>query len=433
MSDNTFTMFGTSFQHKLIANLLVDITFLQQIQDILQKSYFDSDAQKWIVGNIKEYFDKYKTPPTLEALKILTDDISSGVLKMSVVDNLKSAYQNMESTDLVFVQERSLEFCKNQAVKEAITKSVDLLESGNYDGIRKLVDDAMRAGSDRNVGHIYKESLSERINDMARDTISTPWDSINEILDGGLGHGELGFLVGAPGGGKSWALVALAVSALKQGLNVVHYTLELNERYTGLRYDSVISGYPASNIKYHGMDIQKRIDEIPGDLLIKYYPTKSATVQTISSHLQKIKTLGKKVDMVVVDYADIMSGVGKEKRFVLGAIYEDLRGMAGEFEIPIWTASQANRCHILTDEVETENGKIEIGKVKEGDEVLTHDGYKKITRVFPVEKQPVYKVKLKSGKEITVSDNHDLPVMYGKLKSVSTGLKVGDKLFTKKK
>ncbi|MBC8427981.1 MAG: hypothetical protein H8D94_00760, partial [Candidatus Pelagibacter sp.] len=189
------------------------------------------------------------------------------------------------------------------------------------------------------------------------------------------------------------------------------------------------------NLKFHKDDVKSVVERLDGELIIKYFPTKTASAQTLSAHLQRISTLGKHVDMVFVDYADIMrdNSNAREVRHALGNIYEDLRGLAGEFGIPVWTASQANRCHILTDEVETENGKIEIGKVKEGDEVLTHDGYKKITRVFPVEKQPVYKVKLKSGKEITVSDNHDLPVMYGKLKSVSTGLKVGDKLFTKKK
>jgi hypothetical protein len=78
-------------------------------------------------------------------------------------------------------------------------------------------------------------------------------------------------------------------------------------------------------------------------LLIKYFPTKSATVQTLSSHLKQIELSGVDIDLVIVDYADILRGIGTEKRHVLENIYEDLRGLAGEVEVPIWTASQANR------------------------------------------------------------------------------------------
>jgi len=78
-------------------------------------------------------------------------------------------------------------------------------------------------------------------------------------------------------------------------------------------------------------------------LLIKYFPTKSATVQTLSSHLNQIELQGITPDLVIVDYADILRGIGTEKRHILENIYEDLRGLAGEYEVPIWTASQANR------------------------------------------------------------------------------------------
>ena len=123
---------------------------------------------------------------------------------------------------------------------------------------------------------------------------------------------------------------------MKKGTNVVHYTLELNEAYVGLRYDYVFTGIANQNLKYHKDDVIKKIEDLPGNLTIKYFPTKSASVHTISAHIQRMKTLGHKIDMVVVDYADIMRDVGnaREVRHALGNIYEDLRGMAGEFEIP---------------------------------------------------------------------------------------------------
>lgn len=231
---------------------------------------------------------------------------------------------------------------------------------------------------------------------------------------------------------NSWALMNIGAHNVKKGKTVLHYTLELNEAYVGLRYDSVITGIANQNLKHYQDEVKEKLSKIKGELIIKYYPTKTVSVLGIKSHIEKCIMQGKKPDLVIVDYADLLRGHGQEKRHELEGIYEDLRGLAGEYEIPVWTASQANRCHVLTDIVETPAGKIEIGKIKEGDEVLTHKGYRVVTKVFPIESQAVYKIKLKSGKEITVSANHDIPTLYGQCKSISTGLSVGDKVFTKK-
>jgi len=134
-----------------------------------------------------------------------------------------------------------------------------------------------------------------------------------------------------------------------------------------------------------------------------------------------------------VDYADLLKGSAKEKRYeVLEELIVDLRGMAGEYGVPLYTASQINRCHNVNDMVETPCGLIKIGELKVGDYVMTHLGYRAVTNVFPIEKQPTYKIKLTDGKEINVSAEHILPTQYGKLKSIASGLKVGDKLFVKK-
>ena len=105
MSD-TLIQFGHSFQKKIIVLLLFNRRFLQTISDIILSEYFDSDADKWLVRSIKKYYEKYKVEPTLEALKIQIDDISSEILKKLVVDNLKEAFQHREATDLEFVEEK---------------------------------------------------------------------------------------------------------------------------------------------------------------------------------------------------------------------------------------------------------------------------------------------------------------------------------------
>ena len=374
MSESTLTQFGHVFQAKIITSLLVEQKFLQTICDILKPVYFDSDANKWLVGTIIGYFLEYKTSPTLEVMKVKIDGMAgmtNDIMQVSVIDNLKESWRNRESTDLKFVQEQTIEFCKNQVMKNAIMDSVDLIEVGQYDQIKKIVDEAMKAGSDRDLGHEYIEGIEERLTKSARDTIKTGWDPVDEVMDGGLGKGELGVVVAPAGIGKTWCLQNIGAAAVKEGLSVVHYTLELNQNYVGLRYDTVFSGITTASIKYYQDEIKKKISQLKGTLLIKYFPTKSATVQTLSSHLKQIELSGLDIDLVIVDYADILRGIGTEKRHVLENIYEDLRGLAGEVEVPIWTASQANRSSLEEEIIDATKVAEAYSKVMIADFVIS--------------------------------------------------------------
>ena len=285
---NKLSDFGYAFQIKLIAILFKDRLFLQQIIDILDSSYFESESNIVILDMIKDYFKEYGTVPTLEAMKVKIVEIENDLLKKSIAENIKSAFQQMESDDLAFVKEKALEFCKNQEIKKAIVESVELLNRGDYDLIKAKVDNALKAGVEKDVGHEYIEHVDERYEESVRNTITTGWDAIDDIADGGLGKGELGVMVAPAGIGKSWALVNVGANAVKAGLNVIHYTLELNQAYVGLRYDSVFTGISAQDLKYNIDEVKKKISSIKGDLIVKYYPTKAATVNTISAHMQKV-------------------------------------------------------------------------------------------------------------------------------------------------
>ena len=369
----TLTQFGTSFQSKIIASLMSDIKFIQTISDILEPDMFDSDSNKWLVKSIREYFYEYKKQPTLEVVKYKIDEIDNDVLKSGVVEKLRDVWKNIEATDLEFVQSETLDFCKNQTLKNAILESVDMLENKNYDGIKSIIDDAMKAGTTRDLGHDYIPSLEMRLEESSRITVETPWDVVNDITDGGLGAGELGVIVAPAGIGKSWTLQAIGSEVIRQGKTVVHYSLELNENYVGLRYDSIFSGVTTSNIKYHKEDVEKKLSKLPGKLLIKYFPTKAASVQTLGAHLKQIELSGVDVDIVIVDYADILMPTGnfKEKRHAIGNIYEDLRGLAGELEIPIWTASQANRSALEEDVIGADKVAEDYSKVMTADFVMS--------------------------------------------------------------
>ena len=365
--------YGTSFQSKIITSLLVNNKFIKQIVDILEISYFDTDANKFLIKSIRDYFQKYKTPPTMEAIKVIVDDVENDVMKTSIVDSLRLSWQHRESPDLEFVQEKTIEFCKNQVIKGAIMESVELLDSQKYDEIKGVIDNAMRAGVERDIGHEYITGFDERMNQQARVTLPTAWDSVNDLMDGGLAGGELGVVVAPAGIGKSWTLQAIGADAVKQGKTVIHYTLELNAEYVGLRYDTIVSGQPTGNLQYHKEEVMKKISQLKGNLIIKYYPTRTASVNTLTAHLQQCELQGIKPDMVLVDYADIMKSTSNftEKRHQIGHIYEELRGMAGEFDIPIWTASQANRSSLEEDVIDASKVSEDYSKVMTADFIMS--------------------------------------------------------------
>ena len=369
----TLTQYGTNFQSKMLTSLITDVKYTKTILDILEISYFDSDSNKFIIKSIKDYFKKYKTTPTMEALKVIVDEVDNDVLKTSIVDGLRSAWQHRESPDLEFVKEKSLEFCKNQVVKNAIMESVELLEVQKYDEIKTIIDDAMKAGVETDIGHEYITGLEERLSKQTRVCLPTQWDSVNDLMDGGLAGGELGVIVAPAGIGKSWTLQALGAHAVAKGKTVLHYTLELNAQYVGLRYDTIVSGQPTGNLQYYKEEVQQKISKLKGELIIKYYPTRSASVNTLAAHIQQCEMRNLKPDMIIVDYADIMKSTQhfNEKRHQLGHIYEELRGMAGEFDVPVWTASQANRSALEEDVIGADKVSEDYSKVMTADFVMS--------------------------------------------------------------
>ena len=338
------TQYGHAFQTKALGILITDRDFLQQICDIVSPDYFDNDASKWVIRKTLKYYDEYKTVPTMEVFKVEVEGITQELQNVAVKDILKQAYKASKATDLAFVKDTFLDFCKNQTLKGALMQSVDLLELGDYDDIRNLIDRALKAGTERDIGHEYMAELEDRFREDSRVTIATPWPLINNLLGGGLGQGDLGMIAGGPGGGKSWALIALGAQAVKLGYTVVHYTLELSEKYVGRRYDACFTEIPVQDIVDSKEKVIETIENLRGGLYIREYPAGQATVNTIHAHLEKCVQQNIEPDLIIIDYADLLtSNTSKEKRDKLDDIYTNLRGLATELKLPIWTASQVNR------------------------------------------------------------------------------------------
>jgi replicative DNA helicase len=194
-------------------------------------------------------------------------------------------------------------------------------------------------------------------------------------MDGGLAGGELGIITACAGSGKSWVLAKMGAEAMRQGKNVLHYTLELNENYVGLRYDACFTGIDFQNIRNNIDIVKKKIAEIPGKLIIKYFPIKTVSAHSLKLHAERIQTLGTKIDLIIVDYADILrpsqSDRNSNSYSEAGGIYEELRGVAGELQVPIWSASQSNRAAMDEDIIQANNISDSYRKIMTADFVIS--------------------------------------------------------------
>ena len=355
----SFSKYGKQFQESLAQMILEDRPFADQIEEVLDTQFFELKYLRVFVSKIYDYRKRYGVHPT--------DKIIASILRTELEkhnDALKKQVRNYfarvcikQVEDEQYIKETSLDFCKKQKLKEALIQSVDLIQNSSYDEVRKVIDNALNLGTDNNFGHEFIKDFEMRYEIKVRNPISTGWEKIDALTSGGLGSGELGVVIAPTGAGKSMVLAHLGAQAVKAEKNVVHYTLELSESVTGQRYDSCISTVPLNTLFHRKDEVLESISDLNGSLIIKEYPTKTASTNTIRAHLEKLKKTNRKVDMILVDYADLLRPTSnfREKRDELGSIYEDLRAIAQEYKCPLWTASQTNRTGLNAEVITMES------------------------------------------------------------------------------
>jgi len=358
-TNTDFSRYGKAFQEQLCMVILDDRPFADQVEEVLDVSYLELKYLRLFIDELFSYRKKYGVHPSRQIMAtILRAGIDhSNALTQQQVREYYARVMTAHPQNSEYIKETTLDFCRKQNLKSAMIKSIALLQSSSFDEISKVINDSLKLGADNDAGYDWKKDFEERFKPNFRNPVATGWHLIDDLCKGGLGQKELGVVIAPTGAGKSMALVHLGSAALKEGLTVIHYTFELQDTVIGSRYDSCITNVPLSNLSAFKEKIYEDIQEIDGRLIIKEYPTKSATTQTLKHHLEKLRMKEIKADLIIVDYADLLKPVTfqREKRNELESIYEELRGLAQEYKCPIWTASQTNRSGLNAEVITMES------------------------------------------------------------------------------
>ena len=343
-------VFGKTFQENMCKLMLYDRSYCDQMQEVLDVKYLELKYLQVFTEKLFNYKKEYGIHPTNDTLNsVLNTELNeeNEVIQKQVMDYFIKLKAFPDIQDREYIISKSVDFCRKQVLKKAMMKSVPLLNKCSFEEIEKLISDALRLGISNDHGYDYIKDFEARFIERARNPVTTGWAKIDKITKGGLGQGELVVVVAPTGAGKSHVLVHLGAQALKQGKNVVHFTLELADTAVAQRYDACLTGIPLDELINQKDEVYDVIKDIDGQLIVKEFPTKSASVVTLKNHLEKIRQTEMEIDMIVVDYGDLLksSTVRKnsEKRHELESIYEELRGLGQEFGCPVVTASQTNR------------------------------------------------------------------------------------------
>jgi replicative DNA helicase len=377
----SLSQFGKHFQEVCVQALLNDHAWAEQVLEVFNVEYLDLAYLRFLADRYFTYAKKYHVFPSFNLLvSIIKDELKVGTdiaLRDQVIDYLTRIKATSNSNDIAYVKDKVLDFARKQALKRALTDAVDQLQAEKYEQIVESIKKAVCVGTTPALGHDFFKDHEARFTRLQRNAITTGIEVLDrkDILNGGLGAGELGVIVGATGAGKSHFLVMLGSAAMRAGIDVLHYTMELSEASTGIRYDSNLCDIDSNNVidqKNAVLDVYKQRKF--GRLMIKEFPANSATIYTIRAHMEALDIRENfRPGLLIVDYADIVKSTRayESLRHELKLVYEELRAFAAEKKLPLWTASQSNREGANSDIIDLTNMSEAFGKAMVSDVVLS--------------------------------------------------------------
>ena len=377
--------FDRKFQIKIIGLLFQDYDFLIAFHDLIIPDHFSDDILVWFFCTIRDHYLDYQMLMSSEALENeMIKSVKAKKIKDKDIKTYGQIFKRLHERipDKKYIADEIVRFCKHQAIKNAVLESPDMLKRGEFEEIESAFREAVQIGTDKmDMGHMYFHGWAERIRYRAEEdrltTMPTGITPLDIAIGGGLRCTQLGIWMAPINRGKSVALCHCGKRALIARKKVAHYTYEMSEFEIGTRYDASFTKINMNDLVDKEYMVSSQMEQlgvsIGNGLLIKRYPTKQASVATIRAHLLQCFSSGFEPDLVLVDYLDLIKPPRfyKEKRDELTATTEELKGLALELNLPIWSATQSNRASVSLETHTEEHVAEDWGKMAAPDIVIT--------------------------------------------------------------
>lgn len=362
----------------ILRNFIFNEAFTRKALPFCKEDYFSNRSERILFREIDTFVNKYKNIPTKEALLIelgQRKDINEDEFK-SIKELLLSI--NEEKVDLQWLFDTTEKFCKDRAVHNAVLTGIKILDKKDPrltpEAIPGILADALAVSFDNHIGHDYIEDATRRFDFYHTKEKKYEFDLsyMNRITKGGVPPKTLNIALAGTGVGKSLFMCHCASSFLTQGLNVLYITMEMSEERIAERIDANLLDVNMDDL--HSMPRQIYDDKITkirnktaGKLIIKEYPTASAHAGHFRALLNELALKKSfRPNVIFIDYLNICSssrfkGGNISSYFFIKAIAEELRGLAVEFNVPIFSATQTTRTGFISTDIGLEDTSESFG------------------------------------------------------------------------
>lgn len=349
-------------EHIIIKSLLGNENYTRKVLPFLKEDYFQNESDKVLYGVVQDFITTYNVAPNVDEVTVelskksgLFQDTLDNALK--TLDNIK---KNADKNHIDWLTKSTEEFCQEKAIYNAIMTSIEILNNKSKlskGAIPGLLSDALSVSFDPNVGHDYLEQSDERFNYYHRVEEKLPFDLefLNDITKGGIPNKTLNIIMGGVHSGKSLFLCHFASAYLNQGKKVLYITLEMSEEEIAKRIDANLLNISFDDLmvlpkSLYDDKINKAKQKTHGKLIIKEYPSTSASVLHFKALLNELSLKKDFVpDVILIDYLNICASSrikassANDTYTYVKSIAEEVRGLAQEFGLPIWSATQLTR------------------------------------------------------------------------------------------
>jgi len=358
----TLGYLGYKFQTEFINQILhpANKKFADRIIDIVHAKYFDNEYFRLIIATIKDYFERFEKIPSWSTLEtILKVEIKDKITQEYVFEITKEI-RNLEVEDWEFIQEKSLNFCRQQELKKANDKISKIIDEGDFDKYEEcaeIMKEALSVGAEKDDGTSISEGWDTVLKPDFRHPVPTGISGIDELTDGGLSRGELGVILAPYGVGKTTILTKISNTAYNMGYNVLQIVFEDIPDVIKRKHAACWSGIELNALseqEEHILEVIKdRTSGKENDLVIRKFSSEGVTVNHIKSYIRHLISVGFKPDIIILDYIDCVESTKRynDEWSGEGNVMRGFESMLAEYQMVGWTAVQGNRSSISSDVV----------------------------------------------------------------------------------